>query len=94
MNNLQSEYWKQTSGLSLGIPRMFYAYMRMFEFFNGVMLHENGNATRFGRMQCRDAKCWVECQAEAGGSAGEMITIFWILARLLEMHITKNSMGK
>ena len=52
MNNLQSEYWKQASGLSPGIPRMFYAYMRMFEFFNGVMLHENGNATRFGRMQC------------------------------------------
>ena len=52
MNKLQSEHWKQTSGLSLGMPRMFYAYMRMFEFFNGVMLHENGNATRFGRMQC------------------------------------------
>jgi hypothetical protein len=27
-------------------------YMRMFEFSNGVMLHENGNATRFGGMQC------------------------------------------
>ena len=43
---------------------------------------------------CRDAKCWVECQAEARESAGEMITIFWILARLLEMHNAKNSVGK
>ena len=43
---------------------------------------------------CRDAKCWVECQAEARESAGEMITIFWTLTRLLEMHNTKNSVGK
>ena len=43
---------------------------------------------------CRDAKCWVECQAAARGSAREMITIFWALARLLEMHIAKNYVGK
>ena len=43
---------------------------------------------------CRDAKCWVECQAEARESAGEMITIFWTLARLLEMYSAKNSVGK
>jgi hypothetical protein len=76
---------------------MFYAYMRMFEFFNGVMLHENGNATRFAMQYdstCRDAKCWVECQVEARGSAREMITIFWTLARLLEMQNAKNFVGK
>ena len=43
---------------------------------------------------CRDAKCWVECQAEARGSTGEMITIFWTLERLLEMHNTKNFVEK
>jgi hypothetical protein len=43
---------------------------------------------------CRDAKYWVECQAEARGSAGEIITILWALARLLEIHTTMNSVGR
>ena len=43
---------------------------------------------------CMDVKCWVECQAEARGFAGEMITISWTLARLLEMHSAKNSVGR
>jgi hypothetical protein len=79
---------------------MFYAYMSMFEFFNGVMLHKKWKCYAIWEdaMQydstCRDAKCWVECQAEARESAREMITIFWTLARLLEMHSAKNSVGK
>ena len=52
MNNLQSEYWKQLLAYHLGYLECLMLYVRMFEFFNGVMLHENGNATQFGRMQC------------------------------------------
>ena len=29
----------------LGYRECLMLYMRMFEFFNGVMLHENGNAS-------------------------------------------------
>jgi hypothetical protein len=43
---------------------------------------------------CRDAKCWGKCQAEARNPVGEMITIFWTLALLLEMHNIMNYVGK